>query len=92
MQGDRGDNEGRHRCRMPYPVSIRSQARGDVDLLGHGSDLLGLADTSSMCDIRLDDINTASFEVRSAIKTCEQSLSELISQLVSVKQSLYSQQ
>lgn len=55
----------------------------DSDLLGHGSDLLCLTDTSSMSDIRLNDIDTSSLEIRSAVKTCEQSFSELTSQLSS---------
>jgi hypothetical protein len=38
-----------------------------------------------MCDIRLDDVDTASLEVRSAVKTCEQSLSELKGELGSLK-------
>jgi hypothetical protein len=35
-----------------------------------------------MCDIRLDDVDTASLEVRSAVKTCKKSFSELKGQLV----------
>ena len=61
----------------------------DSDSLGHGSDLLGLTDTSSMSDIRLNDIDASSLEVRSTVKTCEQTLSELSSQLGLRRRSLY---
>jgi hypothetical protein len=49
--------------------------RGNV--LGHRRDLLGLADTSGMGDIRLNDIDTSSLKVRSDIQTREQSLAKL---------------
>jgi len=39
-----------------------------------------------MCDIRLDDVDTAGLEVRSAVETREKSLSELKGQLVLTKQ------
>lgn len=81
MREDQGDSGERHRCHMPWSVSLLLYANDIDDSLGHGSDLLGLADTSSMSNIRLNDVDTASLEVRSAIKTREQSFPELTSQL-----------
>lgn len=46
--------------------------------LGHGCDLLGLADTSCMGDIGLDDVDTSRLKVRAAVQTREQSFTELI--------------
>jgi hypothetical protein len=63
----------------PDPSVLAGRSPWD-NLLCHSSDLLGLTDTSSMSDVGLDNIDTASFKVGSAVKTCEQPLTKLVSQ------------
>jgi hypothetical protein len=50
---------------------------GRVDALGHGGNLLDLAEPARMCEIGLDDVDAPRLEVRAHVLAREQALPEL---------------
>jgi hypothetical protein len=59
---------------------VRTAARlamSGADVLGHLGDPASLADSSSMRDIGLDDVNAACLKVRADILTSEEAFTEL---------------
>lgn len=61
-----------------YIFSFPSQTRKDGhNSLGHDSNLFCFRNTTSVSNVRLDEVDTASFKVWSDIKTSEKSFPKL---------------
>lgn len=77
-QAGQAGNAARPQCHTLCKVSawLRNLQRAERSL-GHGRDTMGFTDASSMCNVRLGNIDAACLEVRPKVLSSKETLAEL---------------